>query len=211
MPRHAHGIHWMLCAPGNTSPLVADGQRAWIESGADASAFDGVRVAVADLSGTQLGQAIGKTIYIDIDAAGLGWGAGGVDLFEVLEHELGHVLGYAHGDADQHSIMHATLSVFAAPSLTTIAALAPQQAALAPNSPATAFLIAQATSPRAQLPLAAPTAWLISDVVASSAQTSAQLAPLKALLLRGIAPAFASLVGPLVTGRVQGFDTYLSQ
>jgi hypothetical protein len=191
-------------------PFVADAKSAWIESGADTSAFDGVRVAVADLSGTQLGQAVGTTIYIDIDAAGLGWGAGGVDLFEVIEHELGHVLGYAHSDGDEHSIMHATLPAFAAPSLTTIAALAPQQAPLAPNSPATVSLIAQATYPGDQLSLATPAASRASVVALSTAQTTAPVVPLKSLLLRGLAPAHASLLGLMAGGRVQGFDTYLS-
>jgi len=35
---------------------------------------------VADPSDDQIGHTIGKTIYVDVDAAGYGWGAGGVDL-----------------------------------------------------------------------------------------------------------------------------------
>ncbi len=92
--------------------------------------LDGVNVQVVDLPASVLGLATGTTVYLDVDAAGVGWffddtpedsaeftvvdgafaaledgpAAGRVDLLSVLAHELGHVLGeddlYDPEDAD---------------------------------------------------------------------------------------------------------------
>src|SRR5262249_39085690 len=55
---------------------------------------------LADLSGSLLGWASGREIWIDVDAAGWGWSGGPapgrMDLAHAVEHELGHVLGFAH-------------------------------------------------------------------------------------------------------------------
>jgi hypothetical protein len=74
----------------------------------------------ADLSGTTLGQVIGSTVTLDINAAGYGWFAdvdgtpadGQVDLLTVVAHELGPWLGIAHDEADGDSptLMSATLA-----------------------------------------------------------------------------------------------------
>jgi hypothetical protein len=94
-----------------------------------------VTFQIADLPGTLLGQALGRTILIDRDAAGFGWFvdrtpwadeeysgfsttggllavAGGpadqrMDLLTVVMHELGHMLGYDHSDT---GLMQPTLA-----------------------------------------------------------------------------------------------------
>lgn len=84
-----------------------------------------VQVEVVDLSGNTLGRVEGNTIYLDVNAAGYGWfvdqtpwdhsefysdgqlslialpdseAAGLIDLWTVIRHELGHLLGYEHTD-----------------------------------------------------------------------------------------------------------------
>lgn len=105
----------------------------------DAQAFAvmaGVTLQVADLPDGLLGEAVGKTILIDRDAAGYGWfidstpaddlefaavsgphyqaagsdspAAQRVDLLTAVMHEMGHVLGYEHSDS--LDLMHSTLS-----------------------------------------------------------------------------------------------------
>jgi hypothetical protein len=191
-------------------PVVADAERAWIASGADPSAFDGLRVAVADLSDGRLGQTVGKTIYIDATAAGYGWAD--VDLFEVIEHELGHVLGYAHEDAAEHPVMGASLSV----------TLASRGVPLAANSPAAASVLQQLTAPRAQPPLAALPAPLVSALVSRPTTLASAVADRATprtrslstpkLLLRAIVPAAASVASlPELTGRVRGIDIYITE
>ncbi len=100
----------------SATPLSA-GQRQMLEQ---------VDVRIADLPGAMLGQAIGTTITLDIDAAGWGWfvdatpgkntgflagqgsssfaaclcgpADGKFDLLTAVFHELGHVLGEDHGE-----------------------------------------------------------------------------------------------------------------
>ncbi|MEQ8854591.1 hypothetical protein [Gimesia sp.] len=84
-----------------------------------------VQVEVVDLAGTTLGQVVGDTIYLDVNAAGHGWfiddtprdhsefqadsslslialpgseAAGLIDLWTVIRHELGHLLGDEHAE-----------------------------------------------------------------------------------------------------------------
>lgn len=84
-----------------------------------------VQTEVVDLSGTTLGRVEGGTIYLDVNAAGYGWfvdqtpwdhhefysdihlslialsdseAFGLVDLWTVIRHELGHLLGFEHAD-----------------------------------------------------------------------------------------------------------------
>jgi hypothetical protein len=90
------------------------------------SALSGLRFAVADLPGAELGGAQGGTIALDADAAGHGWfvdatphdsgefalrtdddtlsaapgsaAFGAIDLLTAVRHEIGHALGFDHDD-----------------------------------------------------------------------------------------------------------------
>jgi Ca2+-binding RTX toxin-like protein len=99
--------------------------------------LDGINVAVGNLEGAELGMLLGDTLLIDADAAGFGWfvdatpgesseftvevgrdvftaapgsdAYGHYDLFTVLAHELGHVLGFDHKDAARFPVLRAEL------------------------------------------------------------------------------------------------------
>jgi hypothetical protein len=107
-------------------PLVSEALARWAAAGADVSALKDVTFQIADLPGAELGLASGHTITIDANAAGWGWFVDPtphddsefttpgnqseqyrMDLLTVLEHELGHVLGYSDADS---GLMDATLA-----------------------------------------------------------------------------------------------------
>ena len=91
----------------------------------DLTRLDDVTIEIADMPGLLLGRSEGSTILLDSDAAGYGWfidrtpgqneefhrggsdqtlwlarngndAAGHIDLLTVIEHELGHILGFDH-------------------------------------------------------------------------------------------------------------------
>jgi hypothetical protein len=97
--------------------LVAEALARWRAAGAAVDGLAGLPVRVADLPGGTLGLATPGGIWIDLDAAGLGWfvdptpaddsefrlpgdqgEAGLADLLTVLLHEFGHLLGHDHAD-----------------------------------------------------------------------------------------------------------------
>jgi hypothetical protein len=81
--------------------------------------LDQVNFEIVDLPGMTLGQALGGTLTIDINAAGLGWSVDpkgtpdldGVDPLTVVAHEIGHWLGFNHdvSDGESPTLMSPTL------------------------------------------------------------------------------------------------------
>ena len=94
-------------------------------SSAEQQKLEAVQVEVVDLAGATLGQVVGDTVYLDVNAAGHGWfidttprdhsefqadnslslislpgseAAGLIDLWTVIRHELGHLLGDDHAE-----------------------------------------------------------------------------------------------------------------
>ena len=98
----------------SVAPLLAQASErwsSWLAAAGGAAApglFGGVRVAVANLSGSILGETVGTTIYLDEDAAGHGWDV--IDPVDVLSHELGHAMGLDHDAADEFGVMAPTRS-----------------------------------------------------------------------------------------------------
>jgi hypothetical protein len=76
----------------------------WAHAGADASqlnALSQIDVHIANLSRSYLGMASASSnnVWIDRDAAGVGWSDGnsnGYDLLSTVTHELGHMIGLDH-------------------------------------------------------------------------------------------------------------------
>ena len=96
------------------------------QAGVSLAGVRGIDVQVRDLPGDQLGLAVGKTVYLDVNAAGFGWFAdktprsdnefrqkgdqgeqGKMDLLTVLSHKLGHILGRDHAES---GVMSETLA-----------------------------------------------------------------------------------------------------
>ena len=107
-------------------PLVTEAIARWQAAGVDTSGLGNIQIQIANLGGTTLGLASGHTIWLVADPAG--WSCfvdptphsdsefstrgnqGGehrMDLLTVLEHELGHILGFDH---DETGVMDDTLA-----------------------------------------------------------------------------------------------------
>ena len=86
--------------------MVAEAIAAWAAAGVAPSALSNLgnlAVHVSDLPGAELGYFSSGAIWIDPNAAGWGWSTTGdpgrMDLRTVVEHELGHALGFDHDAA----------------------------------------------------------------------------------------------------------------
>jgi hypothetical protein len=117
-------------------PVATVAIQMWADSGlstAELLTLSGVTFEIADLEGALLGLTIGSTVYIDVNAAGLGWfvdptpstnneyhlssdglvaksgsdADGRIDLLSTLIHEIGHTLAHAHDDG---GVMEAVLA-----------------------------------------------------------------------------------------------------
>ncbi len=130
----------VLTSVSELTPIVDAAEAYWIAAGYSASRFDGVHFAIANMGHSVLGSTTGSTITIDASADGFGWfvdptpllnnefkrlgqsadlmavpgtlAATHMDLLTVVEHELGHILGFddilAGGAAD--NLMTQTLA-----------------------------------------------------------------------------------------------------
>ncbi|MEN3272662.1 MAG: hypothetical protein V7636_1423, partial [Actinomycetota bacterium] len=91
----AHASHGAPLTQDELDAAVASAIADW-RAVDDSDALDQVNAHVASLPNGELGEADGTTIAIDDDAAGHGWGRGGMDLGTVVRHEMGHALGFGH-------------------------------------------------------------------------------------------------------------------
>ena len=107
--------------------LIESGKAYWVTTlGAGdqrLALLEGLTFDLDDLPGLTLGMTEGKTITINRYGAGYGWFVAGVeeldgrvDAEEVVEHELGHALGFEHEDANEHVVMGETYALDNSPS-----------------------------------------------------------------------------------------------
>ncbi|MDH3717809.1 MAG: matrixin family metalloprotease, partial [Planctomycetota bacterium] len=110
--------------PDTLTALADAAMDVWQSAGlteAETSQLGAVRVHMRDLPDGTLGLAADRNVWIDPNAAGLGWftgvtgpyadaGFAGVDLLSVVVHEFGHVLGFEHA-GDHNDVMYASLDV----------------------------------------------------------------------------------------------------
>ena len=118
-----------LSAPtaAELTAALNEARQLWAATGLDAATLahlNSITVQVADLDGLTLGEEVGDTIVVDVDAAGYGWfidhslgndnefqasagdalqatrgtAAGRMDLLTVMSHELGHAMGLGHSE-----------------------------------------------------------------------------------------------------------------
>jgi YDG domain len=127
----------VLNSVSQISSVVSTAESQWVAAGANPAAFKDVQIQIGTTGQGVLGNTAGNVITIDPSAAGFGWylgttngafqptsnsanqvaspgspAAGHMDLLTVVEHELGHILGYADvaAGAAPDSLMTVSLS-----------------------------------------------------------------------------------------------------
>ena len=110
----------VLSSVSQISGIISTAESQWVAAGANPASFKNVQFQVGNIGQGVLGTTAGNVITIDAGAEGFGWylgtdnsafqpaanstdlfalpgspAAGHMDLLTVVEHELGHVLGYA--------------------------------------------------------------------------------------------------------------------
>jgi hypothetical protein len=110
-----HNVAVAALTSQQVNSLMPEAIHRWQAVGVNTSGLGGINLQIADLGGATLGLASGHTIWLDSNAAGWGWfvdptpwdnsefttpGNQGeqnrMDLLTVLDHELGHLLGFEH-------------------------------------------------------------------------------------------------------------------
>ena len=114
LPQHASSVS---LTSAQAQPLLTEAEALWQAAGVDTSTLGAIDIRIAHLAGAELGLAdeVHHGIWLDDNAAGWGWFVDNtpwdnpnylmpsdqvpsdhMDLLTVLEHEVGHLLGFEH-------------------------------------------------------------------------------------------------------------------
>ena len=123
----------VLTSADQLTPLIQAAEANWVAAGINPASFKNVQFQLGNIGHGVLANTAGKVITIDVTADGFGWyvnptggafqpipnsdayfaqagspAAGHMDLLTVIEHELGHILGFSDVDGGD-SLVSTTL------------------------------------------------------------------------------------------------------